>query len=77
MTELFIEEVGLLNFVAIGCVTGKGKYGRSDSLPVWTVEANKALGNELEYDGCNLCHMKMKIRTVDCQWYKYAATPAW
>lgn len=49
--EVLTEEVGLLNFV-IDCVTGKGKYGTSDSRPVWTVDDNKVLGNELVYSGC-------------------------
>jgi hypothetical protein len=47
-----IDEAALLYFVGSDCVTGKGEYGRSVSLPVWTVEANKALGKEFVYACC-------------------------
>jgi hypothetical protein len=51
MVGPLIEEATLLYFVGIDCVTGKAEYGRS-SLAFWTVEANKALGNEFVYACC-------------------------
>lgn len=52
MVEPLIEETVLPYLVGIDCVTGKGEYGMSDSLPGLTFAANRVLGNEFVYACC-------------------------
>lgn len=64
-----MEEAVLLYLLDIDCVAGKGEYGRSGSLPVWTVEANNVFGNEFVYACCNDNVLRRVIQPMNIEFF--------